>query len=34
MRDGEWRGEGRGVGREEVEGLERVVMILGSGLKG
>lgn len=29
VRDGEWRGEGRDVGREEVEGLERVVAILG-----
>ncbi|KAK0384850.1 hypothetical protein NLU13_7328 [Sarocladium strictum] len=34
VRDGEWRGEGREVAREEVEGLERVVTILGSSGKG
>ncbi|KAH9906245.1 Mis12 protein-domain-containing protein [Xylariomycetidae sp. FL2044] len=31
VRDGEWQGPGRGLGRGEVEGLERVVAILGSG---
>ncbi|KAH8170730.1 mis12 protein [Sarocladium implicatum] len=31
VRDGEWRGEGQGVGRDEVEGLERMLAILGSG---
>lgn len=29
--DGEWQGEGRSVGRGEVEGLEKVVAILGPG---
>lgn len=29
--DGEWQGEGRNVGRGEVEGLEKVVAILGPG---
>lgn len=29
VRDGEWQGEGRGLGRGEVEGLEKVVTILG-----
>jgi kinetochore protein Mis12/MTW1 len=27
--DGEWQGEGPGLARDEVEGLERVVGILG-----
>jgi kinetochore protein Mis12/MTW1 len=34
VRDGEWRGEGREIGRDEVEGLERVVAILGSAPRG
>ena len=29
--DGEWQGEGRGLARGEVDGLERVVEILGGG---
>ncbi len=29
VRDGEWQGEGRGIAKEEVEGLERVVTFLG-----
>lgn len=29
VRDGEWQGEGRSLAREEVEGLEKVVAILG-----
>ena len=28
VRDGEWQGEGRGIAKEEVEGLERVVTFL------
>jgi kinetochore protein Mis12/MTW1 len=31
VRDGEWQGEGRGLAREEVEGLERIVGLLGAG---
>ncbi|KAK7754200.1 hypothetical protein SLS62_003777 [Diatrype stigma] len=30
VRDGEWQGEGRTLGRGEVEGLERVVSLLGA----
>lgn len=30
VRDGEWQGEGRGPAREEVEGLERVIAVLGA----
>ena len=29
VRDGEWQGEGRGIAKDEVEGLERVVTFLG-----
>lgn len=31
VRDGEWQGEGKGLATEEVEGLERVVAMLGDG---
>ncbi|KAI1335725.1 Mis12 protein-domain-containing protein [Xylariaceae sp. FL0016] len=31
LRDGEWQGEGRGMAPGEVEGLERVVAMLGGG---
>lgn len=30
VRDGEWQGPGRGLSRDEVEGLERVVAVLGA----
>ncbi len=30
VRDGEWQGSGRGLGRDEVEGMERVVTVLGA----
>lgn len=31
VRDGEWQGEGRGLAKDEVEGLERVVAMLDAG---
>ena len=34
VRDGEWQGDGRQLSRGEVEGLEKVVAILGSARKG
>ncbi|KAL3963645.1 hypothetical protein ACCO45_000649, partial [Purpureocillium lilacinum] len=30
VRDGDWQGQGRGLGREEVEGLERAAAVLAS----
>lgn len=33
VRDGEWQGSGRGLGKDEVEGMERVVAVLGAGEK-
>ncbi|KAL6814593.1 Mis12 domain-containing protein [Trichoderma camerunense] len=34
VRDGEWQGEGRGLSKGEVEGLEKVAAILGGGRDG
>ncbi|KAF4632389.1 hypothetical protein G7Y89_g5739 [Cudoniella acicularis] len=34
VRDGEWQGEGRKLGKQEVEDLERVVGVVGSGSSG
>ena len=30
VRDGEWQGSGRGMAKDEVEGMERVVAVLGA----